>query len=107
RQRSGRFRIKICKLVATRSATFTGPATATEMRRVRHPPRERTVGNQIVQKRRKIAFLAAGALSAGCYSLEPAAGITPKPGMEFAWDINDVGRVALGGAMGPEISQVE
>lgn len=43
---------------------------------------------------------------AGCYTYEPAR-TTPQPGHEMAWDINDTGRVALRGAMGPEISQIE
>ncbi|MEO8624166.1 MAG: hypothetical protein ABI625_24005 [bacterium] len=47
------------------------------------------------------------ALLAGCYTLQPAGGIAPEIGDELAFDINDVGRVGLGGAMGPEISQVQ
>ena len=43
---------------------------------------------------------------AGCYTYEPAR-TTPQPGHELAFDINDTGRVALRGAMGPEISQIE
>jgi hypothetical protein len=43
---------------------------------------------------------------AGCYAYEPAR-TTPNPGVQLAWEINDAGRVALGGAMGPEISRVE
>jgi len=43
---------------------------------------------------------------AGCYTYEPAR-TTPQPGNELALDINDTGRVALRGAMGPEISQIE
>ena len=43
---------------------------------------------------------------AGCYTYEPAR-TAPQPGHEMAWDINDTGRVALRGAMGPEISQIE
>lgn len=53
------------------------------------------------------AVLAAAGLLSGCYTLQPASGITPEIGDELAFDINDVGRVALGGAMGPEIAQVE
>lgn len=45
--------------------------------------------------------------SAGCYTLEPAGGVTPEVGTGAAFDINDAGRVALGGAMGPEIDQIE
>ena len=56
---------------------------------------------------RSTAVLVIGALVTGCYTLQPAAGISPEIGDELAFDINDVGRVALGGAMGPEIAQVE
>lgn len=44
---------------------------------------------------------------AGCYTLQPASGVTPELGSEVALDLNDVGRVALGGSMGPSIAQVE
>jgi hypothetical protein len=46
-------------------------------------------------------------LSAGCYSLQPALGPAPKSGDQVAFEITDLGRVYLGGAMGPEIGQVE
>ena len=46
-------------------------------------------------------------LLAGCYTYEPVGAATPVIGQEFAFDINDVGRVGLGSAMGPEIAQVE
>lgn len=45
-------------------------------------------------------------LLAGCYTLQPARGVPPV-GARMAFDVNDVGRVALGGVMGPEIAQVE
>jgi hypothetical protein len=45
---------------------------------------------------------------AGCYTLEPATAPVPAlVGTQVAFDINDAGRVALGGSMGPEIGQVE
>jgi hypothetical protein len=44
---------------------------------------------------------------AGCYSFQPLAAPDPATGARLAFDINDAGRVALGGTMGPEISQVE
>lgn len=44
---------------------------------------------------------------AGCYTLKPAGGITPVVGNSVAFDVNDAGRVALGGSMGPEIAQIE
>lgn len=43
----------------------------------------------------------------GCYELQPAGGTAPQPGTIIGLDINDVGRVALGGSMGPEIAQIE
>lgn len=46
-------------------------------------------------------------LLAGCYTLKPAVGPAPEVGTVAAFDVNDAGRVALGGAMGPEIAQVE
>src|SRR5258707_8516023 len=50
---------------------------------------------------------ALGALVAGCYTYQPVAGVVPEVGMQVAFDVNDAGRVALGGQMGPEIAQVE
>jgi hypothetical protein len=50
---------------------------------------------------------ALSALQAGCYTLQPAQGIVPEIGSKVAFDVNDVGRVALGGQMGPEIAQIE
>jgi hypothetical protein len=47
-----------------------------------------------------------GVLTAGCYALQPASGVTPEVGSEMAFDVNDAGRVALGGSMGPSIQQV-
>lgn len=44
---------------------------------------------------------------AGCYTLKPAMGVTPEVGTKVAFAVNDAGRVALGGSMGPEIAQVE
>jgi hypothetical protein len=49
----------------------------------------------------------AGFLGWGCYTLDPVEGVNPKVGTRVAFDVNDVGRVALGGTMGPEIAQVE
>jgi hypothetical protein len=51
--------------------------------------------------------LALALLLAGCSSLQPVQGPVPAPGTRLAFDVNDAGRVALGGAMGPEIAQVE
>ena len=43
----------------------------------------------------------------GCYTLVPVANTGIPAGATVALDINDAGRVALGGTMGPEIGQVE
>jgi hypothetical protein len=45
--------------------------------------------------------------SSGCYSLERINGSSPPLGTRIALDVNDAGRVALGGSMGPEIDRVE
>jgi len=44
---------------------------------------------------------------AGCYTLHPTYGAIPAVGEQVAFDVNDIGRVALGGSMGPEIAQVQ
>lgn len=43
----------------------------------------------------------------GCYTLQPVRGTVPAAGTRVAFDVNDAGRVALGGMMGPEIAQIE
>lgn len=56
---------------------------------------------------RRVGAALFGALLAGCYTLQPARGVDPKVGSRIAFDVNDAGRTALGGTMGPEIAQVE
>jgi hypothetical protein len=51
--------------------------------------------------------VAIGLTLAGCYTLQPAGGVQPQIGHRVAFDVNDAGRVALGGSMGPEVAQVE
>jgi hypothetical protein len=48
-----------------------------------------------------------GLLTSSCYSLQPTLASVPAPGTRLAFAINDVGRVALGGSMGPELLRVE
>ena len=48
-----------------------------------------------------------GVSTMGCYTLQPSAVAVPAPGTRVAFAINDAGRVALGGSMGPELRQVE
>ena len=52
-------------------------------------------------------LLTLGVSLAGCYTLQPARGVTPAVGETVAFDVNDAGRVALGGSLGPEIAQIE
>lgn len=54
-----------------------------------------------------VATVALGVAVAGCYSLRPVVGVSPQVGTRVAFDVNDAGRLALGGSMGPEIAQVE
>lgn len=56
--------------------------------------------------KRFVVIAGFGVLLAGCYSLQPAAGVVPESGTNVAFDINDAGRVALGGSMGPAILQI-
>jgi len=48
-----------------------------------------------------------GLLTTSCYNLQPMSVAVPEPGTRVAFAINDVGRVALGGSMGPELRRVE
>jgi len=48
-----------------------------------------------------------GLLTSGCYTLQPTSVAVPSSGTRLAFSINDVGRVALGGSMGPELRRVE
>jgi hypothetical protein len=56
---------------------------------------------------RAFGLILFGLSAAGCYTLQPARGGLPPLGTQVAFDVTDSGRVALGGAMGPEIAQVE
>ena len=46
-------------------------------------------------------------LASGCYVLQPVAGHPLPLGAQIGVDVSDAGRIALGGSMGPEISQIE
>jgi hypothetical protein len=46
-------------------------------------------------------------VTVGCYTLQPTGGVTPPLGTIVGLDINDAGRVALGGSMGPAIARIE
>jgi len=56
---------------------------------------------------RPVVIVSLGFLVAGCYTLQPARGSIPRVGTRVAFDVNDAGRVALGGLIGPEIAQIE
>lgn len=64
-------------------------------------------GSRITPMLRSIGVVVACLIVAGCYSLQVAPGLDVTVGSQVAFDINDAGRVALGGVMGPELSQVE
>lgn len=58
----------------------------------------------------KVAYVLASLclpVLAGCYALQPVSTPVPQQGTRVAFDVNDAGRVALGGSMGPAIEQVE
>jgi hypothetical protein len=57
--------------------------------------------------RRLFVLAVLGSALLGCYTLKPIGGVEPKPGARLAFEVNDAGRAALGGTMGPEIAQVE
>jgi len=46
-------------------------------------------------------------LLTGCYVLQPVTGAGPVPGSRMALEVNDAGRLALGGTMGPEIVHID
>ena len=48
-----------------------------------------------------------GGVLAGCSTMRPLQGAEPQVGTKVAFDVNDAGRVALGGTVGPEIAQLE
>jgi hypothetical protein len=54
-----------------------------------------------------IGFTTVGILLVGCYTLQPTGRTIPEAGTKVALSVNDAGRVALGGQMGPEIDMVE
>jgi len=56
---------------------------------------------------RNAGIAAAGLAAVGCYTLQPAGAASPGIGERVAFDVNDTGRAALGGSMGPEIGQIE
>ncbi len=58
-------------------------------------------------RQRLTSLTAVGVILAGCYTLQPVRGTSPEVGNRIAFDVNDAGRVALGGMVGPEIAQIE
>ena len=64
-------------------------------------------GNRVQPVARAIGLAVAVSALVGCYTLQPTGGPVPEVGSRVAFDVNDVGRVALGGTMGPEIDQIE
>jgi hypothetical protein len=56
---------------------------------------------------RRAAWVSLALAVGGCYTLHPTYGVMPAVGERVAFDVNDAGRVALGGSIGPEIAQIE
>jgi hypothetical protein len=56
---------------------------------------------------RRLRVVGLSVFSVGCYTLQPTGGPVPQLGTTIGLDLNDAGRAALGGSMGPEIGQVE
>lgn len=56
---------------------------------------------------RRIVVLATVLVSMGCYTTRPIAGQSTALGSTLVIAINDVGRAALAGSMGPAISEIE
>ena len=77
------------------------------MHLARMPARAPTAGNRLVRTIRRFGLIAGAVLLGGCYTLQPLGGTAPAPGTQIALDVTDAGRVALGGQMGPEVSQIE
>jgi hypothetical protein len=61
----------------------------------------------MAQMLRTAGLVATGLALVGCYTLQPSRGVAPEIGERVAFDVNDAGRAALGGSMGPEIGQIE
>ena len=61
----------------------------------------------LIQRVKAVVIASAMVLCVGCYSLQPIVGPSPALGTTVAVSINDAGRVALGGSMGPAIDEVE
>ena len=58
--------------------------------------------------RRTLAGQVVGSvLLSGCYTLQPVGSAVPQQGQRVALEINDEGRVALGGLIGPAITRIE
>jgi hypothetical protein len=53
-----------------------------------------------------MTMIGLGLLSTGCYELQPVVVAEPASGTRLAFAIHDVGRVALGGSMGPALLKV-
>jgi hypothetical protein len=60
-----------------------------------------------VTNARRLVWLFTSLCLAGCYTFQPARQTTFVPGTVIALDLNDNGRAALGGTIGPEISRIE
>ncbi|MCC6242349.1 MAG: hypothetical protein IT353_05885 [Gemmatimonadaceae bacterium] len=54
-----------------------------------------------------VAISLSSLLLTGCYVLQPVSGQPLPLGAQVGLSVNDAGRVAIGGSMGPEVSAIE
>ena len=53
-----------------------------------------------------LSYAALAGILTGCYSLQPVRSATLQVGTKVAFDVNDAGRVNLGGTIGPEVGRI-
>jgi len=56
--------------------------------------------------RRIVSYATLAGMLTGCYSLQPVSSASLQVGTKVAFDMNDAGRVSLGGTIGPEVGRI-
>src|SRR5688500_3819331 len=107
RRFTGRCRTRTCRRAGSRRRISTARVRALARCRGPRPLKARTVGSMMARRAHVACLAVLSASLVGCYTLQPAGGRTPEVGAKVAFDVNDAGRSALGGSLGPEISQIE
>lgn len=57
--------------------------------------------------RRAAKYAALAGMLTGCYTLQPVSSASLQAGTKVAFDVNDVGRVGLGGLVGPGVGRID